>query len=43
VLMLDEIGYLPMTQAEASLFFRRINRCYERASTILSCKKSFVD
>lgn len=43
VLMLDEIGYLPMTREEASLFFRLINRRYERASTILTSNKSFMD
>lgn len=32
LLILDEIGYLPMTLEEASLFFRLINRRYERAS-----------
>ncbi|EHX81682.1 hypothetical protein ECDEC13E_5061, partial [Escherichia coli DEC13E] len=26
VLILDEIGYLPMTREEASLFFRLLNR-----------------
>ncbi|WP_336146550.1 IS21-like element helper ATPase IstB, partial [Marinobacter salarius] len=36
VLILDEIGYLPMTREEASLFFRLINRRYERACTILT-------
>jgi len=43
VLILDEIGYLPMTREEASLFFRLINRRYERASTILTSNKSFTD
>ena len=43
VLILDEIGYLPMTREEASLFFRLINRRYERASTILTSNKSFMD
>ncbi len=43
VLLLDEIGYLPMTREEASLFFRLINRRYERASTILTSNKSFMD
>lgn len=43
VLILDEIGYLPMTREEASLFFRMINRRYERASTILTSNKSFMD
>ncbi|WP_129139589.1 IS21-like element helper ATPase IstB [Modicisalibacter coralii] len=43
VLVLDEMGYLPMTREEASLFFRLINRRYERASTILTSNKSFMD
>lgn len=43
VLILDEIGYLPMTREEASLFFRLINRRYERASTVLTSNKSFMD
>lgn len=43
VLVLDEIGYLPMTREEASLFFRLVNRRYERASIILTSNKSFTD
>ena len=43
VLILDEIGYLPMTREEASLFFRLFNRRYERASTLLTSNKSFTD
>jgi len=43
VLILDEIGYLPMTREEASLFFRLINRRYERACTLLTSNKSFMD
>lgn len=43
LVILDEIGYLPMTREEASLFFRLINRRYERASTILTSNKSFMD
>ena len=43
ILVLDEMGYLPMTREEASLFFRLINRRYERASTILTSNKSFMD
>ena len=30
VLILDEIGYLPMNREEASLFFRLLNRRYEK-------------
>ena len=32
-----------MTREEASLFFRLINRRYERASTLLTSNKSFMD
>ena len=43
VLILDEMGYLPMTREEASLFFRLLSRRYEKASLILTSNKSFVD
>lgn len=43
VLILDEIGYLPMSRQEASLFLRLLTRRYERASLILTSNKSFVD
>lgn len=43
VLVLDEIGYMPMSREDASLFFRVITRRYEKASTILTSNKSFVD
>lgn len=43
VLVLDEIGYMPMTREDASLFFRIITRRYEKASTLLTSNKSFVD
>lgn len=43
VLIIDEIGYLPLSRMEASLFFRLIARRYEKASTILTSNKSFVD
>lgn len=43
VLILDEMGYLPMTREEASLFFRLLTRRYEKASLILTSNKSFVD
>ncbi|SUH39357.1 IstB ATP binding protein [Salmonella enterica subsp. enterica] len=39
-LILDEIGYLPMTSEEASLFFRLLNRRYEKASIILTSNKA---
>jgi DNA replication protein DnaC len=43
VLILDEMGYLPMNREEASLFFRLLSRRYERASLIITSNKSFVD
>ncbi|OKW70152.1 transposase [Escherichia coli] len=43
VLILDEIGYLPMTREEASLFFRLLNRRYEKASIVLTSNKGFAD
>ncbi len=43
VLVLDEMGYLPMSRQEASLFFRLLSRRYEKASLILTSNKSFVD
>ncbi len=43
VLVIDEIGYLPLTREEASLFFRLIVRRYERASLIITSNKSFLD
>jgi DNA replication protein DnaC len=43
VLVLDEVGYLPLSREEASLFFRLLVRRYERASLILTSNKSFID
>ena len=43
VLILDELGYLPLTREEASLFFRLVVRRYERASLIVTSNKGFVD
>ena len=45
VLVLDEIGYLPLSREDASLLFlfRLVARRYEKASVILTSNKSFVD
>jgi DNA replication protein DnaC len=43
VLILDELGYLPLTRKEASLFFRLLVSRYERASLVVMSNKSFVD
>ncbi len=43
VLIVDEIGYLPLMREEASLFFQLVVRRYERASMIVTSNKSFLD
>ena len=43
VLVVDEIGYLPVTRSGAVLFFQLINRRYERASTVLTSNKGFEE
>jgi DNA replication protein DnaC len=43
LLIIDEIGYLPLSQQEANLFFRLVVRRYERASLIITSNKSFLD
>lgn len=43
LLVIDEIGYLPLSREEASLFFRLVVRRYERASLIVTSNKSFLD
>jgi DNA replication protein DnaC len=43
VLIIDEMGYLPMSRQEASFFFRLLSRRYERASLILTSNKSYAD
>ena len=43
VLLIDEMGYLPMNRDEAGMFFRLLTRRYEKASMIITSNKSFVD
>jgi DNA replication protein DnaC len=43
ILIVDEIGYLPLSNLEASLFFRLVARRYERASLIITSNKSYLD
>jgi len=43
LLIIDELGYLPLSRTEASLFFRLVVRRYERASLIVTSNKSFLD
>ena len=43
LLVVDEIGYLPVGQSGAVLFFQLVNRRYERASTVLTSNKGFEE
>lgn len=41
LLVVDEIGYLPISRTGAMLFFQLMSRRYEHASTVLTSNKSF--
>lgn len=43
LMVIDEIGYLPITRTGAMLFFQLMSRRYEHASTILTSNKPFED
>lgn len=43
LLVVDEIGYLPVTQSGAVLFFQLINRRYGGASTVLTSNNGFEE
>ena len=43
LLIVDEIGYLPITGNGTNLFFQLVNARYEKASTILTSNKSFKE
>ncbi len=43
LMVIDEIGYLPITRTGAMLFFQLLSRRYEAASTILTSNKGFED
>jgi DNA replication protein DnaC len=43
LLIVDEIGYLPITRNGAMLFFQLMSRRYEHAATILTSNKGFED
>ena len=43
LLVVDEIGYLPLTQGGANLFFQLINARYERGAMILTSNRGFKD
>ncbi|WP_442855744.1 ATP-binding protein [Anaerostipes sp. 494a] len=41
LLIIDELGYLPIDKEDSNLFFQLINMCYERKSTILTTNMNF--
>lgn len=41
LLIIDEIGYLPMSRAQANLFFQIVAQRYERGSMILASNPMF--
>ena len=43
LVVVDEVGYLPVTTEEAYLFFQFVSHRYERSSTIITSNKSFGD
>ena len=43
VLVLDEIGYLPLSRDDASLFFQLVAKRYEKAAIVLTSNKRFLD
>ena len=43
LLVVDEIGYLPINHSGAVLFFQLMNRRYERVSTVLTSNKGFEE
>ena len=43
LVVVDEVGYMPISRQEAHLFFQFISRRYERASTIITSNKSFTE
>ena len=43
LVVVDEVGYLPIDRSEAYLFFQFVCHRYERASTIITSNKSFGD
>ncbi|MEM9639104.1 MAG: IS21-like element helper ATPase IstB [Pseudomonadota bacterium] len=43
LLIVDEIGYLPITQGGANLFFQMVNARYEKGSMILTSNRGFAE
>jgi DNA replication protein DnaC len=43
LVVVDEVGYMPISRQEAHLFFQFVCRRYERASTVVTSNKSFSE
>jgi DNA replication protein DnaC len=43
LVVVDEVGYLPVDSKEAYLFFQFVSHRYEKSSTIITSNKSFAD
>ena len=43
LLIVDEIGYLPVGSAGGNLFFQLVNACYERCAMILTSNRGFAE
>src|SRR5260370_31487638 len=43
VLIIDEMGYLPLDELGATIFFQLVSARYERGSIILTSNKSYSD
>ena len=43
LMIVDEIGYLPLTREESNLFFQFVSPRYEKRSTIYTSNKSFSE
>ena len=41
LLIIDELGYLPVSRTEANLFFGLISELYEKSSVIITSNKGF--
>lgn len=43
LVVVDEVGYTPITREECNLFFRFIANRYEKTSTVITSNKAFAD
>jgi len=43
VVVVDEVGYMPISREESHLFFQFISNRYEKSSTIITSNKSFTE